>query len=188
MGIGVIAAIIGLGGGFLYVPTLTLIFGIDTKTAIGTSLAIMVFSSISASFWYRRQGVILYKVAALLAVPSVVGSLCGTFLATIVDARILIAVFCVMLLLISLEMLIPSFRFLLEINAGPSFILEAEVPHQGVQPVERVWYSHLLVWGFVGGLLSGITRTRRRAPDSGFISTGCGSRLFNIPSTEKHRP
>jgi len=159
MGIGVIAAIIGLGGGFLYVPTLTLIFGIDTKTAIGTSLAIMVFSSISASFWYRRQGVILYKVAAFLAIPSVLGSLCGTFLATIVDARILIAVFCVMLVLISLEMLIPSFRFLLEINFGPSFILEAEVPQQGVQPIERIWYSHLIIWGFIGGLLSGITGT-----------------------------
>lgn len=159
MGIGVIAAIIGLGGGFLYVPTLTLMFGIDTKTAIGTSLAIMVFSSISASFWYRKQGVILYKVAAVLAVPSVLGSLFGTFLTTLVDARILIAVFCVMLILISLEMLIPSFKFLIEVNFGPSFVLMTEVPHQGVQPIERVWYSHLLFWGFFGGLLSGITGT-----------------------------
>ena len=49
IGIGIIAAIIGLGGGFFYVPTLSLIFGLDTKTAIGTSLTIMIFSAMSAS-------------------------------------------------------------------------------------------------------------------------------------------
>ena len=159
MGIGVIAAVIGLGGGFLYVPTLSLIFGLDTRTAIGTSLSIMVFSSLSASFWYRKQGVILYRVAAVLIIPSVIGSVCGSFLTTFVDPRILVAVFCVMLVLISLEMLIPSFKFLKEFRLGPSFVLETQVPHQGVQPVARIFYSHLLFWGFFGGLLSGVTGT-----------------------------
>jgi uncharacterized membrane protein YfcA len=159
MGIGVIAAIIGLGGGFLYVPTLSLIFGLDTKTAIGTSLAIMVFSSLSASFWYRNQGVILYRVAAVVMIPSVFGSLAGSFLTLFIDARVLITIFCVMLLLISLEMLVPSFKFLREIRLGPSFVLEAPVQNQGVQPVARIYFSHLIFWGFSGGLLSGVTGT-----------------------------
>jgi hypothetical protein len=64
-----------------------------------------------------------------------------------------------MLLLISIEMLVPSIKFLHEIRAGPSFVLSARVPKQGTQPVARIWYSHLLVWGAVGGLLSGITGT-----------------------------
>lgn len=159
IGIGIIAAIIGLGGGFLYVPTLSLIFGVDTKTAIGTSLAIMIFSALSASFWYRKQGVILYRVAIILIIPSMIASVCGSFLTTIVDARILVAVFCIMLSMISVEMLIPSFKFLSEIQLGPSFVLSADVDHQGTQPVARIWYSHLVFWGFVGGLLSGITGT-----------------------------
>jgi hypothetical protein len=159
MGIGIIAAIVGLGGGFLYVPTLTLIFGLDAKTVIGTSLAIIIFSSLSASIWYRRQGVILYKVALVLIIPSMIASMIGSFLTMFVDARILVAIFCIMLLLISLEMLIPSFRFLKEIQIGPSFILATSVKGQGTQPVNRIWYSHLIFWGFIGGLLSGVTGT-----------------------------
>jgi uncharacterized membrane protein YfcA len=159
MGIGVVAAVIGLGGGFLYVPTLSLIFGVETKTAIGTSLAIMVFSSISASFWYRQQGVILYKVALVLIIPSVLASMAGSWLTTLVDARILVAIFCCMLVLVSLEMLFPWFRFLKEIRLGPSFVLAATVRHQGNQPVNRIWYSHLVFWGAAGGLLSGVTGT-----------------------------
>ena len=159
LGIGVIAAVIGLGGGFLYVPTLTLIFGIDPKTAIGTSLAIMVFSSISASFWYQKQGVIVFKLALILLLPSMLGSVAGSYLTTLVDARILVAIFCIMLTMIALEMLLPWFRFLREIQAGPSFVLTASVPHQGTQPVARIWYSHLIFWGAAGGLLSGVTGT-----------------------------
>jgi uncharacterized membrane protein YfcA len=159
LGIGIIAAIIGLGGGFLYVPTLTLIFGVDTKTAIGTSLAIMIFSSMSASFWYRKQGVILFKVALILIIPSMLASVAGSYLTTLVDARVLVALFCIMLTLISLEMIFPWFRFLREIQWGPSFVLSASVPHQGTQPVARIWYSHLLFWGAAGGLLSGVTGT-----------------------------
>ena len=157
LGIGVIAAVLGLGGGFLFVPSLTLIFGIDPKTAIGTSLAIMVFSSLSASFWYRKQGVILFKVALILIVPSMLGAVAGSYLTTLVDARVLVAVFCIVLTLISLEMLFPWFRFLREIQFGPSFVLSAKVPHQGVQPVNRIWYSHLIIWGATGGVLSGAT-------------------------------
>jgi uncharacterized protein len=159
IGIGIIAAIVGLGGGFLYVPTLSLIFGLDPKTAIGTSLAIMIFSSLSASFWYRKQGVILYKVAFILIIPSMIASVLGSFITTFVDARILVAFFCIMLGMISTEMLIPSFRFLSEIQIGPSFVLETRVGLQGANLVGRIWYSHLIFWGFIGGLLSGVTGT-----------------------------
>jgi hypothetical protein len=56
-------------------------------------------------------------------------------------------------------MLVPSFKFLREIRWGPSFVLETEVPHQGTQPVTRIFHSHLIVWGMIGGLLSGVTGT-----------------------------
>ena len=158
-GIGIIAAVVGLGGGFLYVPTLSLIFGLDPKTAIGTSLAIIIFSSLSASYWYQKQGVILYKVALVLIIPSMFASMIGSYLTMFVDARIIVVIFCVMLTLISLEMLIPAFRFLKEIQIGPSFILTTSVKGQGTQPVNRIWYSHLIVWGFIGGMISGVTGT-----------------------------
>lgn len=159
VGIGILAAIIGLGGGFLYVPTLSLIFGLDAKTAIGTSLAIMIFSTVSASFWYHREGMILYRVAVALIVPSMLATFAGSYLTTLADSRVLVFIFCIMLTLVSLEMLVPWFRFFREIRFGPSFVLSVTVPHQGTQPVNRIWYSHLIFWGAAGGLLSGVTGT-----------------------------
>jgi hypothetical protein len=159
LGIGIVAAVIGLGGGFFYVPTLTLLFHLDVRTAMGTSLAVMIFSSFSASFWYRRQGKILYKIALILIPPAVLFSILGTALTHYIDARILVAIFSCILILMSLEMLVPAFRFLVEIRWGPSFILSTEVSPQGTQPIARIPYSHLLIWGAVGGLVSGITGT-----------------------------
>jgi hypothetical protein len=159
MGIGIVAAVIGLGGGFFYVPTLTTLFNLDVRTAMGTSLAVMIFSSFSASFWYRRQGKILYKVALILMPPAILFSVIGSIITHYVDVRILVVIFSCVLILVSLEMLIPSFRFLTEIRYGPSFVLSTTVPSQQTQPVTRVPYSHLLCWGAVGGLVSGITGT-----------------------------
>lgn len=157
--IGILAAVTGLGGGFLYVPTLTLVFGLDPRVAIGTSLAIMVFSSISASIWYYRQGVIVYRAFLLLLIPSVIFSIIGSYITTLFNVRIIIAFFCLILVLVSLELLIPRFRFLREIQIGPSFVLTTKVPTREDQPITRIWYSHLLFWGAVGGLISGMTGT-----------------------------
>jgi uncharacterized protein len=157
--IGILAAITGLGGGFLYVPTLTLVFGLDPRVAIGTSLAIMIFSSISASIWYHRQGIILFRVSLLLMIPSMIFSVIGSFITTLFDVRIIIAFFCLMLVMVSLELLVPGFRFLREIRYGPSFVLTARVPTNEDQPITRIWYSHLFFWGAIGGLISGMTGT-----------------------------
>ena len=93
LGIGIVAAVIGLGGGFFYVPTLSILFNLDVKTAMGTSLAVMIFSSFSASFWYRRQGKILYKVALILMPPAILFSVIGSIITHYIDARILVAIF-----------------------------------------------------------------------------------------------
>jgi uncharacterized membrane protein YfcA len=157
--IGILASITGLGGGFLYVPTLTLVFGLDPRVAIGTSLAIMIFSSLSASIWYHRQGIILFRVSLILMIPSMIFSIIGSFISTLFDVRVIIAFFCLMLIMVSLELLVPRFRFLREIRIGPSFVLTAKVPTRENQPIIRIWYSHLFFWGAVGGLISGMTGT-----------------------------
>ena len=159
LGCGIVSAVIGLGGGFLFVPTLTLIFNLNVKTAMGTSLAVIIFTAFSASFWYHRQGKILYKVALVLIPPSVLFSVIGSMMTRYIDARILAGIFSAVLILISLEMLIPAFRFFPEIRFGPSFLLSTIVPSQQIQPITRIPYSHLIVWGAVGGFLGGITGT-----------------------------
>ncbi|HXX54527.1 MAG TPA: sulfite exporter TauE/SafE family protein [Methanoregula sp.] len=155
-GIGLIAAVIGLGGGFLYVPTLSLIFGLDPRMAVGTSLAAMMSSSVAASVTYRGQKKILYRAAIVLLIPSVVFSVLGSLATNQIDTRMIIALFAVVLILISLEMLLPDLRLIRKLSFGPSFPVRCRIT-AGREKQITIPYIHLFAWGALGGLVSGIT-------------------------------
>jgi hypothetical protein len=157
-GIGIVAAVIGLGGGFLYVPTLTLIFGFDPRMAVGTSLAVMVFSSFAATVVYRSQGRILYKAAAVIAIPSILFSVLASLVTSYIDTRIIIAIFALAILAMSLEMLFPSLRLIRKIGIGPSMNLTCR-DHEGTEKTLHIPYVHLVAWGAFGGFVSGVTGT-----------------------------
>lgn len=157
-GIGLIAAIIGMGGGFLYVPTLTLIFGFDPKMAVGTSLAVMVCSSGTATRVYWRQKKVLITLAALLVLPAMIFSLVGSLVTIWFDAKILVILFVLVLILMSLQMLVPSLHLIPAIPFGPA--IDVNMPGSGEhEKMIRIPCIHLLVWGAFGGLVSGITGT-----------------------------
>lgn len=69
--IGIISAvfgsIVGLGGGIITVPALVLLgpqligASIATQTAVGTSLAVLIFTAFSATWTYRRQGKVDFR-------------------------------------------------------------------------------------------------------------------------------
>jgi len=156
--IGLIAAVIGMGGGFLYVPTLTLVFGFDPKMAVGTSLAVMVFSSGTATLVYWRQKKVLVTLAALLVLPAMLCSLLGSLVTIYFDAKILVILFALVLILMSLQMLMPSLRLIPIIPSGPA--IEMHIPGPGEhERTVRIPSIHLVVWGAMGGLVSGITGT-----------------------------
>jgi uncharacterized protein len=157
-GIGNVAALIGMGGGFLYVPTLTLIFGFDPRMAVGTSLAIMVLSASAATIVYRRQGKILYRAAAILFIPSMIFSVIGSFLTSVMDVRVIVAAFAMVLILISCQMLFPALRIIRKIPFGPGLLFSC--PGQGEADCSvTIPASHLIIWGAMGGLVSGVTGT-----------------------------
>jgi uncharacterized membrane protein YfcA len=62
--IGILAAMFGLGGGFLIVPTLNFL-GVEIHHAVGTSSAAIVFTSLSSAIAYHRQRRIHYKAGLL---------------------------------------------------------------------------------------------------------------------------
>ena len=157
-GIGIVAAVVGLGGGFLYVPTLSIVFGLDPRMAVGTSLAVMVFASFAATVMYRRQDRILYRAALVLAVPGIVFAVLSSLVTNYIDARLIIALFSLALLVISLEMLIPGLHLIRTIRVGPSMDLACR-DQDGEEKIVRVPYVHLVAWGALGGLVSGVTGT-----------------------------
>ena len=66
--IGMISGMIGLGGAIFLIPILVYGYGMDQKSAQGTSLATMLFPIGALAFWkYYSAGYVNLKLAALLA-------------------------------------------------------------------------------------------------------------------------
>lgn len=75
-GIGVLSGLVGIGGGVVLVPLLMLGFGLSTKRAVSTSLAVVFFTGIVASAGYIATG--FSDLVSL--VPLVVGAMIGAWL------------------------------------------------------------------------------------------------------------
>ena len=71
--IGILSGLFGVGGGFLLVPLLNIIFNVPYNIAIGSSLLQMVGTSAAGSLKHRSYGNIDYKLAGFVVIGSVIG-------------------------------------------------------------------------------------------------------------------
>jgi len=71
--IGILSGLFGVGGGFLLVPLLNIIFNVPYNIAIGSSLFQMVGTSAASSLKHRGYGNIDYKLAGFIVMGSMVG-------------------------------------------------------------------------------------------------------------------
>jgi len=98
-GVGVITGLVGIGGGFLYVPALVLLGGVAMKQAVGTSLVLIVISCMSGLVTYVLHRVALPWQATLLFTGiAIVGVLVGSRLVKSVSTTALRRGFAVFLL------------------------------------------------------------------------------------------
>lgn len=80
-GVGILTGLIGVGGGFLYVPALVLLARLDMKQAVGTSLVLIALSSASGFARYAGAIPLDWRAIALFTGLAVVGAVIGTRLA-----------------------------------------------------------------------------------------------------------
>lgn len=85
---GFAAGLLGIGGGIIMVPFLTLIFTLRdfppehvVHMAVATSLAAILFSSVSSVRAHHRHGAVLWRVVKILTPGIVLGSLIGAQIA-----------------------------------------------------------------------------------------------------------
>jgi uncharacterized membrane protein YfcA len=98
---GVIAGLLGVGGGILFVPALSLVLGLGQVPAEATSLlAIVPVSLVGAASQYR-YGNVRVRDAALLGVLSVGGVFAGVALANALPERALQVGFAILLLVVA---------------------------------------------------------------------------------------
>ena len=102
--VGIIAAMIGIGGGAFIVPVLCLIFDLEPHVAFGTSLATIIFTSLSSTIIYSRQKKIDYSVGLVLAIATIPGAFVGAYLTTVIESRLLGLIFGFFLVFVALRM------------------------------------------------------------------------------------
>lgn len=78
---GVLGSLLGLGGGIIVVPALTLLLGIDMRFAIGASVVSVIATSSGAAAAYVRERMTNLRVAMMLEIATTAGALSGAFLA-----------------------------------------------------------------------------------------------------------
>jgi len=112
---GLVAGLLGVGGGIINVPALSLIFtalGYDPAytfhLAIGTSLGIIIFTSASAAYTHYRNGNIHSPYAVKIAMIGIVGAIFGAHLADYLPGNILKPLFGAVLCIAGVQMLLDK--------------------------------------------------------------------------------
>ena len=95
---GLVGALAGVGGGILIVPTLTLLFGIDIRLAIGASIVSVIATSSGAAAAYVRDRMTDMRVGMFLELATTTGAVVGALLAAIVAQAFLYILLGVVLL------------------------------------------------------------------------------------------
>ena len=79
-GVGLITGLVGIGGGFIYVPALVLLGGLPMKQAVGTSLVLIVLSCVAGFASYVGHVALAWPAIALFTGLAVAGVLTGSAL------------------------------------------------------------------------------------------------------------
>lgn len=101
---GVAAGILGVGGGVLMVPFLTLVAGMPQHAAEATSLLVVLPTAVVASLVLQRRGVGDLALALRFGVVGAVGAAGGALLALALPGRSLRVIFAIFLMLVGLRL------------------------------------------------------------------------------------
>jgi len=95
---GFVGGFLGLGGGIILVPFLTLIIGVPMHQAVALSLAAIMANSISSSNEYLKKDFVDFRLVAPLAIFSSIGAVFGSSINQYIPADYLKIIFALFLL------------------------------------------------------------------------------------------
>jgi uncharacterized membrane protein YfcA len=101
---GLFGSLLGLGGGILIVPLLTLGFGRPLREAVAISLVCVIVTSSAAAGAYLRGRVANLRLGAVLALFTASGALVGALIAFMLPERLLAGLFALLLAYVAATM------------------------------------------------------------------------------------
>lgn len=95
--VGLLAGFMGVGGGILAVPALTLLFGVSQQVAQGTSLALILVTAPAGALEHHRHGHVVTRVLPWLALGAALGAPLASLVALRLPQAVLARAFAVFL-------------------------------------------------------------------------------------------
>ena len=105
---GFLSGLLGVGGGFIIVPTLHSISNLETKMIVATSLAVIALVSMASALSYAGHGIILWSIAVPFVSATIAGMILGRMLHSKIPSHMSVLIFGILSLSIAVLMLIKT--------------------------------------------------------------------------------
>ena len=105
---GAAAGLFGLGGGIVFVPTLTIVLGLTQLQAEATSLLAIVPVAVLGSWRQTRAGTVRWRDATTIGLASVVSVVAGALVADAAPERVLRIGFAILLGLTAIQLILRT--------------------------------------------------------------------------------
>lgn len=97
IGAGILGALLGLGGGVIVIPVLTLFLGVDIHYAIGASIVSVIATSSGAAATYVRDRITNLRIGMFLEMATTTGAITGAYVGGLISGQALYLIFGVVL-------------------------------------------------------------------------------------------
>jgi uncharacterized protein len=160
---GLLGSLLGLGGGIIVVPALTLLLHIDIHYAIGASIVSVIATSSGSAASYVKERMSNIRLSMVLEVATTLGALSGAYLSGILEGKWLYIIFALVMGYAAIEMLrntksrskktLPPDAWADKLNLHDEYFDQAEnriIPY-------RIARTKLgLVFSYFAGIISGL--------------------------------
>lgn len=178
---GTFGAMMGIGGGILIIPILTLLLGVPMQNAIGSSLVAIVINALTATSIYIRNHMANLNLGFLLSCTLVPGAIAGALLGHIIPGSMLSLIFAALLIYVAYNLFPkkPTARKAGTGDTGRATLIKKPAAYSWLnnsyydQALKReVKYSvQRLTAGLTGGFFAGVVSSL----------LGVGGGIINIP-------
>ena len=178
VGAGIVGALFGLGGGIIFIPVLTILYGMDATAAAAASLVGIVATSTGSASGYVRKGLSNIRLGMMMEITTCIGAAVGAAVAMYLDNTILLVIFSCVMLYSGFKMAVSPERHIVDEEDGNPMTFEYEDPTAD-PPLQR--YT-------VGNVKSGMALCTVAGAVSSMTGVGGGAIKVPLMNIHMHVP
>ncbi|WP_282036321.1 sulfite exporter TauE/SafE family protein [Saccharicrinis aurantiacus] len=147
--IGLFATVLGGGGGFFFLPILTIVLGVPTQTAVITSLVATLPIGLVGTYGHLKQNNIDFRTGLPFVIFGLAGAFIGAYITSIVSPQLLKSCF-------------GAYTIILSLSIAYKALLKTNNSNLNQTPISRNIKSS--IYGLFGGAISGSFGTSGTGP------------------------